>query len=183
MTTEAPAAPTELLSADAIRERVETLADEIEAEHTAAAGEGEPLHLLVVLRGGFLLAADLARALARRGMEVTVDFCRIISYRDGTEPGDPEVRLDDPESLRGKHVLIVEDIVDTGVALDALTRAVRPHRPRTLRCVALLSKPARRRLPIEADFTGFVIPDRFVVGYGLDMAGRYRHLPYVAAIA
>ena len=69
--------------------------------------------------------------------------------------------------------------MDTGIALDALVRAVAPHRPRTLRSAALLSKPARRRLPIEADFTGFVIPDRFVVGYGLDFAGRYRHLPFV----
>lgn len=181
MTTDA-APLTELLSAEAIRARVETLAGEIEVEHARVAAEGESLHLLVVLRGGFLLAADLARALARRGMEVTVDFCRIVSYRDGTEPGDPEVHLEGAESLHDRHVLIVEDIVDTGVALDALTRAIAPHRPRTLRSVALLSKPARRRLPIEADFTGFVIPDRFVVGYGLDIAGRYRHLPHVAAI-
>ncbi len=174
--------PRELLSAAAIRERVETLAGEIAIEHRRAAGEDAALHLLVVLRGAFVFAADLSRALARRDVEVTVDFCRIISYRDGKEPGDPEVHLPRPESLRRRHVLIVEDIVDTGVALDALTRALRPHEPRTLRCAALLSKPARRRFPIEADFTGFVIPDRFVVGYGLDLAGRYRHLPCVRTL-
>lgn len=174
--------PAELLSADAIADRVRSLAGEIAVEHAKEAGEGANLHLLVVLRGAFLFAADLARELAGLGVEATVDFCRIVSYRDGTEPGVPEVHLFHPESLEGRHVLVVEDIVDTGVALEALRRALRPHRFRSLRSAALLSKPARRRLPVEADYTGFVIPDRFVVGYGLDYAGRYRHLPYVGVL-
>ena len=174
---EAAANPPEVLSADVIAARVKSLAEEI-----AAANPGRNLHLLVVLRGAFVFAADLVRALHGRGIEVTVDFCRVASYGDGTEPGVPAVELYHPETLTDRDVLIVEDIVDTGTALEALLRAVDAAGPRTVACAALLSKPSRRRVAIEADFTGFIVPDRFLVGYGLDYAGRYRHLPYVGAL-
>ena len=174
---EAAASPPEVLSADAIAARVKSLAEEIAAAHT-----GRKLHLLVVLRGAFVFAADLARELHARGIEVTVDFCRVASYGDGTEPGTPAVELYHPETLTDRDVMIVEDIVDTGTALEALLRAVKSAAPRSLCTSALLSKPSRRRVDIEADFTGFIVPDRFLVGYGLDYAGRYRHLPYIGAL-
>ena len=169
--------PPEILSADAIAARVRSLAEEIAAAHA-----GRNLHLLVVLRGAFVFAADLARELHSRGMEVTVDFCRVASYGDGTEPGTPAVELYHPETFTDRDVMIVEDIVDTGIALEALIRAVKSAAPRSLCSVALLSKPSRRRVAVQADFTGFIVPDEFVVGYGLDYAGRYRHLPYVGAL-
>ncbi len=169
--------PAEFLSAEILAERVGTLAEEIAAAHADC-----NLHLLVVLRGAFVFAADLARRLDALGMELTVDFCRVASYGDGTEPGVPAVELYHPETLTDREVMIVEDIVDTGTALEALVRAVTPSAPRSLRSVALLSKPGRRRMPIEADFTGFVVPDHFLVGYGLDYAGRYRQLPYVGVL-
>ena len=166
-----------MLSAEAIADRVKSLAQEI-----AEASPGRSLHLLVVLRGAFVFAADLARELDRCGVEVTFDFCKVSSYGDGTEPGVPVVSLPDPEALRGREVMIVEDIVDTGLALDALLRAIGPWEPQSLRCAALLSKPARRRLPVEPDHLGFVVPDRFLVGYGLDHAGRHRQLPYIGIL-
>lgn len=169
--------PPEVLSADVIAARVKSLAEEI-----AAANLGRNLHLLVVLRGAFVFAADLVRALHGQGIEVTVDFCRVASYGDGTEPGVPAVELYHPETLTDRDVLIVEDIVDTGTALEALLRAVNSAGPRSVACAALLSKPSRRRVAIQADFTGFIVPDKFLVGYGLDYAGRYRHLPYVGAL-
>lgn len=169
--------PPEILSANVIAARVKSLGEEIAAAHA-----GRRLHLLVVLRGAFVFAADLARELHARGMEVTVDFCRVASYGDGTEPGVPAVELYHPETLTDRDVLIVEDIVDTGIALEALLRAVKSAAPRALWTAALLSKPSRRRVAIQPDFTGFIVPDRFLVGYGLDYAGRYRHLPYVGAL-
>lgn len=174
---ETAANPPEVLSAEVIARRVKSLAEEIAAAHA-----GRNLHLLVVLRGAFVFAADLARELHSDGMEVTVDFCRVASYGDGTEPGVPAVELYHPETLTDRDVLIVEDIVDTGIALEALLRAVKSAAPRSLGTAALLSKPSRRRVAIQTDFTGFIVPDRFLVGYGLDYAGRYRHLPYVGAL-
>ena len=174
---ETAAHPPEVLSAEAIAARVTSLATDI-----AAANAGRNLHLLVVLRGAFVFAADLARELHGQGIEVTVDFCRVASYGDGTEPGVPAVELYHPETLTDRDVLIVEDIVDTGIALEALLKAVHSAGPRSVACAALLSKPSRRRVAIQADFTGFIVPDKFVVGYGLDYAGRYRHLPYVGAL-
>ena len=169
--------PAEVLSAAVIARRVRSLAEEIAAAH-----EGRTLHLLVVLRGAFVFAADLARELDTLGCELTVDFCRVASYGDGTEPGVPAVELYHPETLTDRDVLIVEDIVDTGLALEALIREVGSAAPRSLASVALLSKPSRRRVPVESDFTGFIVPDQFLVGYGLDYAGRYRQLPYIGAL-
>lgn len=169
--------PVPLLSEDAIAARVRQLAEEI-----AAARAGQRLHLLVVLRGAFVFAADLARRLDEQGVELTVDFCRVASYGDGTEPGVPAVELYHPETLTDREVFIVEDIVDTGLALEALMRAVRRAAPRSMSSVAFLSKPERRRVPVEPDYTGFIIPDHFAVGYGLDYAGRHRHLPFVGIL-
>ncbi len=170
------ARPEQLLSEESIDERVRELAADV------VAAAGTDLHLLVVLRGAFVFAADLARRLSDEGAEVTIDFCRVVSYRDGTEAGPVELEGLRVESLAGKDVLIVEDIMDTGGAARALLEAIPPDLPRSLRTAALLDKPARRRHDLTPDFVGFVIPDCFVVGYGLDFAGRHRHLPYVGRL-
>ncbi len=179
--------PEVFLSEGVIADRVEALAREIAAVHPRhprhPGDSGRALHLLVVLRGAFVFAADLARRLGALGVELTLDFCRVSTYGDDTEPGVPAVELPDAAALAGREVLIVEDILDTGFTLAALRRAIAQQAtPRSLGSVALLSKPARRRIRIEADFTGFVVPDRFLVGYGLDHAGRYRQLPYIGVL-
>jgi hypoxanthine phosphoribosyltransferase len=161
----------ELISAAAIRTRVGELAAEIRRD---CPGE---LHLVAVLRGAFVFLADLARALSG---DVTIDFMAISSYGSGTRSsGEVRVLKDLDTALDGRHVLIVEDIVDTGVTLTYLRAILSARRPLSLRTVCLLSKPARRRVPVPLEYVGFTIDDRFVVGYGLDEDEHFRNLPYI----
>ena len=167
-----PLAP--LLSADRIQRRVRELAADIEASTPPEV----TIHLVGMLAGGFIFLADLARAFDR---PVTIDFARGASYGDGkTSSGDFTLTLE-PRKLGGKHVLIVEDIVDTGITLRALRGRLLAQHPRWLRTVCLLDKPSRRQCRVPVDYVGFTIDDVFVVGYGLDYAENYRHLPYIAA--
>lgn len=169
-------APSVLFTPDRIRERVRELGTEV----CAGYAETCEVHLVSVLKGGVVFLADLMRALAR---PATVDFVRLESYGSGTRPsGPPRLVKDLEDDVAGRDVLIVEDIVDTGRTLASLIDAVRRRRPRSLRTVALLDKPSRRRVEVDIDHVGFTIPDRFVVGYGLDHAGRYRHLPYIGVL-
>ena len=130
-----------------------------------------------VLRGSFIFLADLSRALT---IPASVDFLAVASYGTTSAPKGP-VRLitDLRTDIAGKHVLIVEDIVDTGDTLDYLTRLLALRGPASLKCCALLSKPARRKTDVRIDYLGFEIPDVWVVGYGLDDRERYRALPYI----
>ena len=164
-----------LLPAEAIETRVSALAREIRG----AMGEGEIL-ALGVLTGSFVFLADLIRGL---GGPLRVAFLKATSYRDGARPGDLELEAVGRVDLEGMDVVVVEDIVDTGRSLTAVLDWVRRGRPRTLRSVALLDKRERREVEITVDFTGFVVPDEFLVGYGLDFAERYRDLPYVGVLA
>ena len=165
-----------LIPPDRLQRRVTELASEI-----AASSEGMDLVLVGVLRGAFIFLADLVRALP---VPAAVDFMAVSSYGGGTQStGDVRITQDLKASVRGRDVILVEDIVDTGLTLRALLEHVGAHRPRSLRSCALLSKPSRRVLPIEADWTGFEIPDEFVIGYGLDHAELYRGLPYVATLS
>ncbi|HEY0710285.1 MAG TPA: hypoxanthine phosphoribosyltransferase [Polyangia bacterium] len=133
-----------------------------------------------VLRGAFIFMADLVRALPR---EHQCDFLAVRSYGDATETsGVVEITHDLSLPIEGKHVLLVEDIVDTGLTLNYLIKLLEARRPRSLRVAALLSKPSRRRVEVPIDFVGFEVEDRFVVGYGLDAAQKHRHLPYVAEL-
>jgi hypoxanthine phosphoribosyltransferase len=136
---------------------------------------GQPIVLLGVLKGASVFLGDLARTIP---LDATFDFLGVSSYGDGASPGG-EVRLikDVDQSMAGRNVILVEDILDTGLTLDYLKRIISTHQPRALRTAALLDKPARRRITISADYVGFVIPDHFVVGYGMDHAERYRNLP------
>jgi hypoxanthine phosphoribosyltransferase len=140
----------------------------------------EPLHLICVLNGAFLFMADLVRAIPR---VVTIDFLSVSSYGSRTETSG-EVRLmkDLDQSLKGKHVLLVEDIVDTGLTMQYLLGYLEGRGPLSVRVAALLSKPARRVVEVPVHYLGFEIDDAYVYGYGLDIAHRYRNMPFVTSL-
>ena len=164
-----------LIDAATLATRVATLGQEIDV----AIPDGE-LVVVGVLRGAFIFMADLVRALPRDHL---CDFLAVRSYGDATETsGVVEITSDLSLPIEGKHVLLVEDIVDTGLTLKYLLQLLEARRPSSLRVAALLSKPSRRRVDVPIDFVGFEVEDRFVVGYGLDAGQRFRHLPYVAEL-
>jgi hypoxanthine phosphoribosyltransferase len=165
-----------LLSADHIQERIRELGREIEADYPAA----DEIHLVGVLKGGFMFMADLVRAMSAR---VTLDFIAVSSYQRGTRSSG-EVRLlkDLDSGLEGRHVIIVEDIVDTGLTLTYLQDILRARAPRTLKTACLLSKPSRRQVEVKVEYVGFTIEDHFVVGYGLDYAEKYRSLGHIVVL-
>ena len=165
-----------LLDTTMIATRIAEMAEQIETAYP----DGEEIHLVGVLKGGFMFMADLVRAMSPR---VTLDFIAVSSYAKSTKSSG-EVRLlkDVEASLEGRHVIIVEDIVDTGLTLTYLQDILRARRPRSLRTACLLSKPSRRIVDVDVDYIGFTIEDKFVVGYGLDFAEKYRNLPYIAVL-
>jgi hypoxanthine phosphoribosyltransferase len=165
-----------LLRGDAIQTRVAEMAAEIERDYPA----GEEIHLVCVLKGGFVFMSDLIRAMTPR---VTVDFIAVSSYAKSTKSSG-EVRLlkDLDSGLEGRHVIIVEDIVDTGLTLTYLQDILRARSPKSLRTACLLSKPSRRLVSVAVEYIGFTIEDQFVVGYGLDYAEKYRNLSYIAVL-
>jgi hypoxanthine phosphoribosyltransferase len=164
-----------LVSVERIAERVEQLGRQISAEYA-----GQPLIVVGVLKGAWVFLADLVRQLT---IPVKCDFVRVSSYGLGTETsGEPQLLLDVRERVEDVHVLVVDDILDTGISVDWLLRHLRGKRPASLRLCVLLDKPSRRRVPVRADYVGFEIPDRFVVGYGLDCGECFRELPYVGYV-
>jgi hypoxanthine phosphoribosyltransferase len=165
-----------LISEEQLQARIAELGDEINARYSDA---DRPL-LVCVLKGAFMFLADLTRHLEMRH---EVDFMVISSYGAGTESsGVVRILLDLERSIEGRHVLIVEDIVDSGRTLDYITRNLGTRGPASLRICSLLSKPARRELDVPLDFVGFEVPDEFVVGYGLDFAEDYRNLPFIGVL-
>lgn len=165
-----------MISAKAIAARIEALARQIETEFS----DTEKLVVVGLLRGSFVFIADLVRELA---MTVEVDFVETSSYGNAME-SSREVRIlkDLRGDIEGRDVLVVEDIVDTGHTLSHVLHLLESRRPRKLRTIALLDKPSRREADITADWTGFEIPDEFVVGYGIDYAQRNRNLPYIGKV-
>ena len=170
--------PPTLFSEEEIQARVVELAAEID-EAYADAG---PLVLIGVLKGSFIFLADLARRLT---IPHRVEFIAVSSYGDRESDVADSVRLlmDVRHPIDGKHVLIVEDILDTGRSLNRITEVVSAAGPRNLRVAVLLNKVERREVEAPADHVGFEVPDEFLVGYGLDYAGRFRHLPYVGILS
>ncbi len=165
-----------LIPAEQIARRVAELGTQIAADYPAA----EPLLLVGVLKGAWVFLADLARAIPR---PVSVDFLSTSSYgRERTSSGEVKLIRDLDESIEGKHVLLVEDIVDTGVTLSYLRRVLGQRHPASLRIATFLDKPSRRKEPVEIAYRGFEVPDRFVVGYGLDYASKYRNLKDLCAL-
>jgi hypoxanthine phosphoribosyltransferase len=165
-----------LLDTETIQARVRELAREIEADYP----EGEEIFLVGVLKGGFMFMADLVRAMSTR---VSLDFIAVSSYGSGTKSsGEVRLEKDLETSLEDRNVIVVEDIVDTGLTLKYLQDLLRNRAPRTLRTACLLSKPSRRKVDVPVEYVGFTIEDRFVVGYGLDYAEKYRNLPHIAVL-
>ena len=167
---------TTLISQADIHTRIQSLAAEIERDYPA----GDGIHLVAVLKGGFMFMADLVRAMSER---VTMDFMAVSSYGKGTtSSGQVRVLKDLDSNVEGRHVILVEDIVDTGLTLHYLQDLLRARAPKTLKTACLLSKPSRRKVEVAVDYIGFTIEDHFVVGYGLDYAEKYRNLPYIAVL-
>jgi hypoxanthine phosphoribosyltransferase len=164
-----------LLSTDEIAARVRDLGAEITREYA-----GKTLVLVCVLKGSFVFAADLARAI---DLPVRIDFLGVRSYGVDTETsGVVQITHDLSRPIDHEHVLLIEDIVDTGLTIAHLMDLLRTRGPASVRVCALLHKPARARIEVKIDFLGFTIEDRFVVGYGLDFAERYRNLPYIGVV-
>jgi hypoxanthine phosphoribosyltransferase len=164
-----------LLTGEQISARIDALANEIDAEY-----KGDQLLLLGVLKGSFHFISDLARRLET---ETTVDFVQVSSYGTGkSSTGVVQIRKDLDVNIEGLNVLIVEDIVDTGVTLNHLRELLSTRRPKSLRVVSLLSKPDARKVGAVVEYVGFEIPNEFVVGYGLDCGERFRNLPYIAIL-
>jgi len=166
----------EMISAKTIAARVEALAKDI---HDAFDGT-DKLVVVGLLRGSFVFIADLVREL---DLPVEVDFIEASSYGDSTE-SSREVRIlkDLRGKIHGRDVLVVEDIVDTGYTLKHVVGLLKARKPTRLKTIALLDKPSRREVGIQADWTGFEIPDEFVVGYGIDFAQRNRNLPFIGSV-
>jgi hypoxanthine phosphoribosyltransferase len=142
---------------------------------------GESVILLGVLKGATVFLADLARAIQ---LDATFDFIAVSSYGNSREQSGEVKRVKDVDhSMEGKNVILVEDILDTGLTLTYLRNLLLAHKPKSLKIAALLDKASRRKQPIQADYVGFVIPDEFVVGYGLDFAERFRNLPDICIMA
>jgi hypoxanthine phosphoribosyltransferase len=165
-----------LISREQIQRRVMELGKEIARDHP----EGTPL-LVGVLSGCVIFFADLMKTLP---IPHEIDFVSVSSYQNASaSSGNPRLIKDLERSIEGRDVIIVEDIIDSGHTLEFLRATLIARKPRSLKLVALLDKRERRVRPVPVDYVGFVIGDRFVVGYGLDYAERFRHLPYVAALA
>src|SRR5580658_5863415 len=167
--------PASMFSAEQIGERVRAMGAEITRDYA-----GKSLVLVGVLKGSFVFAADLARAI---DLPLRIDFLGVRSYGQGTETsGVVQITQDLVRPIDHTDVLLIEDIVDTGLTMAHLVELLRTRGPASVRICALLHKPARARVAVAIDYLGFTIEDRFVVGYGLDLDDRYRNLPYVGVV-
>ncbi|MFH1591671.1 MAG: hypoxanthine phosphoribosyltransferase [archaeon] len=166
---------TELISADEIQQKVKELAEKIHKDHT-------DVFIVVVLTGAMVFFADLLRELNAIGTSVSFSPIKVSSYEGTESTGDLKFELDLKESIKDKHVLIVEDIVDTGLTVTKLKDHFAEKGAASVQVCALLDKKARRSITVSIDYVGFDVPDKFLVGYGLDFDGRYRELPYVGII-
>lgn len=164
-----------LLPEEIVDKRICQIAEQISKDY-----EGKEIHLICVLKGGVFFMCELAK---RISVPVSMDFMALSSYGSGTESsGSITVKKELDENIEGKHVLVVEDIVDSGRTLKFLLEELRSRNPASVHLCTLLDKPDRRVVDIHADYTCFEIPDEFVVGYGLDYAQKYRNLPYIGVV-
>ncbi len=171
----------ELISADAIARRVGELGAQITADHHQAVAAGADMVVVGVLKGSVIFMADLVREIA---LPVLVDFIGCASYGDATESsGVVQITQDLTRPIEGKHVLVVEDIVDTGHTVHYLLENLATRHPASIKLCALLHKPERSERAVHIDYLGFTIPNKFVVGYGLDVAQRWRNLPFIGYVS
>lgn len=165
----------EYLSEEQITDRIREIGLQISKDY-----EGEELYVICILKGAVYFAAELTK---RIRVPVTLDFMSASSYGVDTESsGVVKITRDLDESLQGKNVLVVEDIIDTGRTLAYLLELLKKRGPKSVRLCTLLDKPERRLVEVHVDYTGFVVPDEFIVGYGLDYAQKYRNLPYIGLL-
>ena len=164
-----------LFSEEQLASRVNEIARQITQDY-----QGKEIVLISVLRGSFVFMADLCR---RIDLPCTVDFMAVSSYGSGTSStGQVQITKDLSSDIAGKHIIVVEDILDSGNTLSYLLKLLAQRKPASIRLCTLLDKPERRTKPVEVHYSGFTIPDYFVVGYGLDYAEKYRNLPYVGVL-
>lgn len=164
-----------LFSEDQLKTRTAEIARQIETDYA-----GKEIMLISVLRGSFIFMADLCRCI---DLPCTLDFMSVSSYGKGTtSSGQVQITKDLSEDISGRHVIVVEDILDSGNTLNYLLKILEHRKPASIRLCTLLDKPERRVKPVEVHYSGFTIPDAFVVGYGLDYAEKYRNLPYIGVL-
>lgn len=164
-----------LLSEEKVDKRIRELGEQLSRDYA-----GKSIHLICILKGASFFMCELAKRIT---VPVSIDFMSLSSYGSDTESsGEVKIKKDIEESLEGRNVLVVEDIVDTGRTLKYLVELLKDRGAADVKLCALLDKPERRVVDIEADYIGFSIPDEFVVGYGLDYDQRYRNLPYIGAV-
>ena len=164
-----------LVPEEEVNQRIAALGKQISEDYA-----GKEVHLICVLKGGVFFMCELAKRIA---VPVSMDFMSVSSYGDGTSSsGVVRIAKDLDQSIEGKDVLIVEDIIDSGRTLSYLMEMLQKRNPNSLHLCTLLDKPERRVVDVKVDYVGFNIPDEFVVGYGLDYAQKYRNLPYIGAV-
>ena len=164
-----------LISKNEVEERIAQMAEEIDKAYA-----GKTVHLVGILKGSVFFLCELAKRIT---IPVTMDFMSVSSYGDKTvSSGVVKLSKDLDENIEGRDVIIVEDILDSGRTLSYLVEALSARKPESLKIITLLDKPERRVIPVDLYMTGFQVPDRFVVGYGLDCAQKYRNLPYIGVI-
>lgn len=164
-----------LISEEEVEKRIRELAEQITKEY-----EGKEIRLICVLKGSVFFTCELAK---RIELPVTLDFMSVSSYGNGTESsGRVKIVKDLDEPIDGENIIIIEDIIDSGRTLSYLMDMLNARKPASLKLCTLLDKPDRRVTDVKVDYTGFEIPDKFVVGYGLDFAQKYRNLPYIGVV-
>jgi hypoxanthine phosphoribosyltransferase len=163
-----------LITEEQVKRRVKELGEEISHDY-----KGKDLVIVAVLRGAIVFLCDLIREIS---IPITLDFLSISSYSGQTRTGVVRILKDLDESIENRHVILVEDIIDTGLTLNYILKTLRARRPADIRVCALLDKKARRIVDVQIDYVGFEIPDEFVVGYGMDYDQRYRSLPFIGIL-
>ena len=164
-----------LLSEEQLSQKIAELGEEISKDY-----QGKEIVAICVLKGAILFMADLARAVK---VPMALDFMAVSSYGNGTSTsGTVRILKDVDNSIEGKHVLVVEDIIDSGVTLKYLLKNLKSRKPASIKLCTLLNKPERRRVEVDIDYCGFTVPDYFLVGYGLDYAEKYRNLPFIGIL-
>lgn len=164
-----------LIDEQKLQNRIAEIAKQIEEEY-----KGKEITLICILKGSIFFTVDLAKKI---NGDVRLEFIRVSSYGEGTESsGEIKMKLDLKDSIQGKDVIVIEDIIDTGRTLSYLLEYLKMKNPNSVKLCALLDKPDRRVKEVKVDYTGFQIPDKFVIGYGLDWDEKYRNLPYIGYI-
>lgn len=164
-----------LIDEQSVQKRIKELAEKINKDY-----EGKSVHLICILKGSVFFTCELAKYIT---VPVTLDFMSVSSYGNGSvSTGRVKILKDTDEPIGGRDIIVVEDIVDSGNTLSFLLKIMKARKPASIKLITLLDKPDRREVPVHVDYTGFEIPDKFVVGYGLDYAQKYRNLPYIGEV-